>query len=60
MAIKVGNLENKLREMEEKEKAKKVERQEMANICKLTYVNFHNGDICIHMIYIYFSIYVLK
>ena len=60
MAIKVGNLENKVREMDEREKARKVERQEMVNICKLTYINIHNGDICIYMIYIYFSIYVLK
>ena len=44
MVNKVGNLENKLREMKEKEKAKKVEREEMGNICKLTYINIFNDQ----------------
>ena len=44
MANKVVNFENKLGEMEEKEKVKKVEREEMVNICKLTFINIFNGQ----------------
>ena len=60
MANKVGHLQNKLREMEENLNAKKVEREEMVNICKLTYINIFNGRYMSIYEYIYLSIYVLK
>ena len=46
--------------MEEKEKAKKVEREELVNICKLTYLHILNGQYMYIYEYIYLSIYVLK